>query len=68
MVSNLKEIREKNKLTQEELATMVKVSRQTIISIEKEYYVPTTPLALKLAEVLKTKVEDIFILEKKDWK
>jgi putative transcriptional regulator len=68
VVSNLKEIREKNKLTQEELATMVKVSRQTIISIEKEYYVPTTPLALKLAEVLKTKVEDIFILEKKDWK
>ena len=68
MKNNLKEIREKNNLTQEALANQVFVSRQTIISIEKEYYVPTTPLALKLAEVLKTKVEEIFILEKKDWK
>ncbi len=68
MVSNLKEIREKNKLTQEDLAKLVYVSRQTIISIEKEYYVPTTPLALKLADVLNAKVEDIFVLEKTDWK
>lgn len=68
MKNHLKEIREQNKLTQEALANLVLVSRQTIISIEKEYYVPTTPLALKLAEVLKTKVEDIFILEKNDWK
>ena len=68
MVNNLKEIRGGNGLTQEALANLVFVSRQTIISIEKEYYVPTTPLALKLAEVLKTKVEEIFILEKKDWK
>ena len=68
MKNNLKEIREKNNLTQEGLANLVFVSRQTIISIEKEYYVPTTPLALKLAQTLKTKVEDIFTLEKADWK
>lgn len=68
MKNNLKEIREANKLTQEGLANLVLVSRQTIISIEKEYYVPTTPLALKLAEVLKTKVENLFTLEKSDWK
>ncbi len=68
MKNNLKELREANGLTQESLANLVFVSRQTIISIEKEYYVPTTPLALKLAEILKTKVEDIFTLEKKDWK
>ena len=68
MKNNLKEIREKNSLTQVELANLVSVSRQTIISIEKEYYVPTTALALKLANVLKTKVENIFILEKADWK
>ena len=68
MKNNLKELREANALTQEGLANLVFVSRQTIISIEKEYYVPTTPLALKLAEVLKTKVEDLFTLEKKDWK
>ena len=68
MKNRLKEIREKNSLTQEALAKQVLVSRQTIISIEKEYYVPTTPLALKLAEVLNAKVEDIFVLEKSDWK
>ena len=68
MKNNLKEIREKNNLTQEALANLVFVSRQTIISIEKEYYVPTTPLALKLAQVLKKHVEDIFTLEKSDWK
>ena len=68
MKSNVKEIRERNNLTQEALAQLVSVSRQTIISIEKEYYVPTTPLALKLAEKLKTKVEDLFKLEKGDWK
>lgn len=68
MKNNLKELREANSLTQESLANLVFVSRQTIISIEKEYYVPTTPLALKLAEVLKIKVEDLFSLEKKDWK
>lgn len=68
MKNNLKELREANALTQEGLAKLVFVSRQTIISIEKEYYVPTTPLALRLAEILKIKVEDIFTLEKKDWK
>ena len=68
MKNQLKAIREQNKLTQERLADLVFVSRQTIISIEKEYYVPTTPLALKLAEVLKIKVEDLFTLEKADWK
>ena len=68
MKNNLKELREAKGLTQEGMANLVFVSRQTIISIEKEYYVPTTPLALKLAEILKTKVEDIFTLEKKDWK
>ena len=68
MKNNLKELRDANGLTQEGLANLVFVSRQTIISIEKEYYVPTTPLALKLAEILKTKVETIFTLEKSDWK
>ena len=68
MKNRLKEIREQNNLTQQGLAEMVYVSRQTIIPIEKEYYVPTTPLALKLAETLKTKVENIFTLEKNDWK
>ncbi len=68
MKNNLKEIRTENNLTQEGLAAMVNVSRQTIISIEKDYYIPTTVLALKLAKKLNTKVEELFELAKEDWK
>jgi putative transcriptional regulator len=47
-------------LTQEELAERVGVSRQTIIAIEKGNYTPSVLLALKIATVFKTKVEDVF--------
>jgi putative transcriptional regulator len=67
MLNNLKTAREKKTLTQEQLANLVGVSRQSIISIEKGHYVPTTILALKISEVLKQRVEDIFKLEKNDW-
>ena len=67
MVNNLKTAREQKSLTQEQLANWVGVSRQSIISIEKGHYVPTTILALKIASVLKIKLEDIFKLEKSDW-
>lgn len=49
-------------LTQEDLATAVGVSRQTIIAIEKGNYVPSVLLALKIAETFKKPVEDIFII------
>jgi putative transcriptional regulator len=68
MVNNLKRIREETLLTQEQLANLAGVSRQSIISIEKGHYIPTTILALRIASVLSVKVEDLFILEKKDWK
>ncbi|MGB3005726.1 MAG: helix-turn-helix transcriptional regulator [Chitinophagaceae bacterium] len=67
MKNNLKEYREKKAYTQEQLAVLAEVSRQSIISIEKGYYTPTTILALKLAEVLKAKVDELFVLEKNDW-
>ncbi|MBS1574064.1 MAG: helix-turn-helix transcriptional regulator [Bacteroidetes bacterium] len=67
MTNNLKKVRELNSLTQEQLANLVSVSRQSIISIEKGHYVPTTILALKIASVLKLGVESIFVLEKRDW-
>ena len=47
-------------LTQEELATKVNVSRQTIISIEKGNYVPSVLLALKIAGVFGEQVSAIF--------
>ncbi len=68
MKNNVRLYREKNELTQEELAKLAGVSRQSIISIEKGYYIPTSVLALKLSVVLKTKTDDLFILENKDWK
>ena len=68
MINNVKFYRQNLNLSQEELAALVQVSRQTIISIEKLHYFPSTALALKIAHVLNEKVEDIFILEKADWK
>ncbi len=52
----------KGALTQQELANRVGVTRQTILSIEKQRYSPTVGLALKLAQALNVAVEDIFFL------
>ena len=49
-------------LTQDELAKAIGVSRQTINSIEKNRYVPSTELALKLSKVFKKPVNDFFSL------
>ncbi len=57
---------DRGELSQQQLADMVGVSRQTIISIEHGDYAPSVRLALLLAEKLGAKVEDIFILEEKD--
>ena len=53
-------------ITQEDLANRIGVSRQTINSIEKKRYVPSTVLALKLSEVFKKPVNEIFELETND--
>jgi len=53
-------------LSQQQLADMVGVSRQTIVSIEKGDYAPSVKLALLLAEKLETTVEQLFILEECD--
>lgn len=47
-------------VTQEELATKVSVSRQTIIALEKGNYTPSILLALKIASFFKVPVEKIF--------
>lgn len=66
MKNYLKEERTKKQLTQVELAEMVNVSRQTIISIETGRYTPSVTLAIKLAVVLGKRVESLFELEKTD--
>lgn len=53
-------------LTQDDLAKRIGVSRQTINSIEKSRYVPSTVLALKLSAVFKIPVNDFFTLEDED--
>jgi putative transcriptional regulator len=58
--NRLKEYREKKGLSQEKLAEMAGVTRQTIISIEGGRYVPSLELALKLSKLFKCKVEDLF--------
>ncbi|MBQ9659408.1 MAG: helix-turn-helix transcriptional regulator [Clostridia bacterium] len=58
--NNLKEIRAEKKISQEALGNMVGVSRQTIISIEKGQFCPSSKLALLLCIALEKKFEDIF--------
>lgn len=53
-------------LTQQDLATRIGVSRQTIHAIESNKYVPSTVLALKMAKLFGKKVEDFFQLEEDD--
>ena len=62
----LREERTKMELTQVQLAELISVSRQTIISIESGRYTPSVTLSIKLAKVLGKRVEDIFVLEESD--
>lgn len=47
-------------LSQEQLANLVCVSRQTINAIEKEKYAPSLELAFKIAKVFDAKLEEVF--------
>jgi len=60
MKNMLKQLRLENNLTQEEIANKLGVTRQTIISIETNKYIPSLPLALKIAKFFKKNVEEIF--------
>lgn len=56
-------LRAEKRYSQDDLAKLVDVSRQTINPIERENYDPSLPLALKIAKVFNKKVEEIFFLE-----
>lgn len=66
MKNNIKIQRAMADMTQAELAEKIAVSRQTINAMEAGKYVPSTVLALKIAEVFKKRVEEIFELEPSD--
>lgn len=61
MQNRLEERRAKKGLTQQELADLAGVSRQTIISLERGRYNPSIILAFRLARLFGVSVEDLFI-------
>ena len=63
--NHIQEYRQERKITQEALAELVGVSRQTVISIEKGNYVPSLELAFAFSEIFKTTVEKLFFVSKK---
>lgn len=60
--NKLKDYREKAGLTQEQLADVINVSRQTIISIERNKFVPSLEVAINLAKLFRCRIEDLFDL------
>ena len=66
MKNRLKVARAEMDITQEELANRIGVSRQSINAIESGRYVPSTVLALKMAQVFGKPVEEFFMLDEND--
>ncbi len=64
--TRIKELRARHNLTQEELAEKVGVTRQTMLYIEKGKYNPSLIVARKVAQVLKSSIEEVFIIEDDD--
>ncbi|PIQ68392.1 MAG: transcriptional regulator [Candidatus Taylorbacteria bacterium CG11_big_fil_rev_8_21_14_0_20_46_11] len=58
--NKIKICRAEHNLTQEELAQKTGVTRQTIIAVEKNKYVPSLELAFKIAGAFKKKIEEVF--------
>lgn len=66
MKNSLKVERAIKDFTQQQLAELTGVSRQTINAIEKGNYVPSTTLSLKIAQIFQKPLEEIFQLEETD--
>jgi len=63
MLNRIRELRKAQGYRQEDLAEAVGVTRQTIIAIENNKYDPSLELAMRLARLLGTPVEELFTLE-----
>ncbi|MBN1430962.1 MAG: helix-turn-helix transcriptional regulator [Anaerolineae bacterium] len=63
MKNKLKVYRAMHDLTQEQLAEKIGVSRQTVIAIESNKYLPSLGLAFKIARLFKVQIEEIFSYE-----
>ena len=63
MKNIIKELRKEHRISQEELASAVRVTRQTIISLENGKYNASLQLAYKIAKFFGTSIENVFIFE-----
>lgn len=66
MKNRLEELRKQHEISQEQLADVLAVSRQTISSLEKGRYNPSIILAFKIARYFSMSIEEIFIYEEKE--
>jgi len=65
MKNKIKELRKERKISQDELAKQINVSRQTINAIENDKYNPTLELAIKLSQELEVSIEELFRVPRK---
>ena len=63
MKNRLEELREAHGMTQEDLADVLEVSRQTVGSLENGRYNPSIILAFKIARLFHTTIEEVFLYE-----
>ncbi|NLI90802.1 MAG: helix-turn-helix transcriptional regulator [Peptococcaceae bacterium] len=63
MKNRIQELRRDKRMTQEELAGLCSVTRQTIISLESGRYNPSIFLAHKIAQIFELSIEEVFIFE-----
>ena len=66
MKNRLEELRKERNIKQEQLAAALKVSRQTIGSLENGRYNPSIVLAFKIARYFDMSIEEIFIYDEED--
>ena len=66
MKTRIKELRAREGLTQEDLARQVGVRRETILFMEKGKYNPSLKLAYRVARVLKSGIEEVFLFDEND--
>ena len=65
MKNKITELRGRYKLTQDDLAKKLNVSRQTIISLEKEKYNPSILLAYQISQIFSLSIEEVFQFDPK---
>ncbi|RCX17207.1 DNA-binding XRE family transcriptional regulator [Anaerobacterium chartisolvens] len=66
LVTKMHEYRAKHSMTQDELASLVGVRRETIVNLEKGRYNPSLKLAMDIAKVFSCSVEDLFTFNEEE--